>query len=257
MSSRDLVLARIRAALVGDGPAAPAAPIPRDYLRRGVHPPGSEGLIDLLCDRLIEYRAVVQRATAATLGQAVDEALAGMSTVVIDAGLDPVIARACAGNGRTVITDTVIASTVIASTVITDTVASNSAGQRSARALSPGQLDAIDAVVTTARVAVALTGTIVLDGGPGQGRRAISLVPDRHLIVLTADQVVETVAEAIGLLTPTAPLTMIAGPSATSDIELERVEGVHGPRTLHVVILCSPRPDISSDQDTLGSPEGQ
>ena len=82
-----------------------------------------------------------------------------------------------------------------------------------------------------------MSGTIILDGGAGQGRRAITLVPDRHIIILTADQIVETVAEAISLLNPTAPLTMIAGPSATSDIELERVEGVHGPRTLHVIII--------------------
>ena len=92
-------------------------------------------------------------------------------------------------------------------------------------------------MVTTARVAIAMSGTIILDGGAGQGRRAITLVPDRHIIILTADQIVETVAEAIALLNPTAPLTMIAGPSATSDIELERVEGVHGPRTLHVIII--------------------
>ena len=113
------------------------------------------------------------------------------------------------------------------------TVTTDSAPQ----VLSPQELDAIDAVVTTARVAIAMSGTIILDGGAGQGRRAITLVPDRHIVILTADQIVETVAEAISLLNPTAPLTMIAGPSATSDIELERVEGVHGPRTLHVIII--------------------
>ena len=103
--------------------------------------------------------------------------------------------------------------------------------------LTPAALDRIEAVVTGARVAIAVSGTIILDGAADQGRRAITLVPDRHLVILSAGQVVETVAEAIALLEPSRPLTMISGPSATSDIELERVEGVHGPRTLEVIIV--------------------
>jgi L-lactate dehydrogenase complex protein LldG len=214
-TSRDTVLGRVRSALAGDGPAAP---IPRDYIRRGAHRPGSAHVIELLVDRLVDYRAQVQQVPATGLAAALDQALPGMSSVVIAPGLDPAITRACAGNGRTVTTDS------------------------DPKALSAQQLDTIDAVVTTARVAIAMSGTIILDGGAGQGRRAITLVPDRHVIILTADQIVQTVAEAIALLNPTAPLTMIAGPSATSDIELERVEGVHGPRTLEVIIINPPDP---------------
>ncbi|MGS0684733.1 LutC/YkgG family protein [Nakamurella sp. GG22] len=211
MSGRDVVLGRIRAALADD--AEPPPPVPREYLRSGTRAAGSEQALELLTDRLVDYKALVDRVDPAGLPDAVDTALRGMDAIVIGPGLDPRIADACGRSGRRVITDSE-----------PDT-------------LTPQELDAVDAVVTTARVAIAMSGTIILDGGPGQGRRAITLVPDRHIIVLTADQVVETVAEAIGILEPTAPLTMIAGPSATSDIELERVEGVHGPRTLHVIIV--------------------
>jgi len=103
--------------------------------------------------------------------------------------------------------------------------------------LSPGALDAADGVITTAALAIAETGTIVLDGGPGQGRRALSLVPDYHLCLLRAGQIVGIVPEALDKLPPGRPYTWISGPSATSDIELDRVQGVHGPRTLEVILI--------------------
>ena len=103
--------------------------------------------------------------------------------------------------------------------------------------LTHRQLDALDGALTLCALGIAETGTIVLDGGSGQGRRALSLVPDRHLCVIRCEQVVADVPDAIERLNPHRPLTWISGPSATSDIELQRVEGVHGPRTLVVVIV--------------------
>lgn len=211
MSSRETVLNRIRAALAADAGAPP--PIPRDYIRVGEHPPGSTPVLELMVDRLVDYKAQVHQVTPDQLGDAIDRALAAARTVVVAPDLDPDLAAAAGRSGRTVTTDGVPA------------------------VLTPPELDRIDAVLTTATVAIALSGTITLDGGPGQGRRAITLVPDFHLVVLHADQIVHTVPEAIARLEPARPLTMIAGPSATSDIELERVEGVHGPRTLYVLIV--------------------
>jgi L-lactate dehydrogenase complex protein LldG len=115
--------------------------------------------------------------------------------------------------------------------------------------LSPHALDGLDGAVTTCAAGCAETGTIALDGGPGQGRRALSLVPDLHVCVIRAETVVETVPELVAALEPSAregrPIVLVSGPSATSDIELSRVEGVHGPRQLVVVVAVRVAPTLS------------
>jgi L-lactate dehydrogenase complex protein LldG len=215
--AKDEILSRIRAALGSDAGSAgsTAAPtvVPREYRSAGEHAPGSDVVLELLVDRLVDYKAEVHRTTAADLPGVLARVLAERSSVVVPSGLD--------GAWLSALGDVAVRS-----------------DSRDAP-LSAGELDDADAVITAARVAVAETGTIVLDGEPDQGRRAISLVPDVHVCVVRTDQVVQTVPEAVRLLgaEPGRPLTWISGPSATSDIELERVEGVHGPRTLHVVLV--------------------
>jgi L-lactate dehydrogenase complex protein LldG len=206
VTPREEVLARIRAALGGDGAPDPEPPATEYRTRGDLH---GEPLLDLLAERLAHYRAIVRRSSAAGLGAAIAAALAerGARRVVVPEGLDlPPL------SGVETVTDD---------------------------GLSPQDLDALDGVITGASVAIAQTGTIVLDGSPDQGRRVITLVPDYHLCVVRADQVVELVPEAVGRLDATRPLTWISGPSATSDIELSRVEGVHGPRTLEVILVES------------------
>ncbi|MEP6980181.1 MAG: LUD domain-containing protein [Nakamurella sp.] len=213
MTSRDTMLAGIRAAVAkGAGPGDTTV-VPRDYAHTGVLTDHAE-VIELLVDRLLDYKAIVTRTDRAGLPAALDTALAPVRSLVVPAGLPADLHASLHGRDRVVVID------------------------GAPDVLTAYQLDQLDAVVTGAQVAIALTGTIVLDAGPDQGRRALSLVPDRHLIILHAHQVVETVPEGLARLTPTAPLTMISGPSATSDIELSRVEGVHGPRTLHVIIVA-------------------
>ncbi|HSK26463.1 MAG TPA: LUD domain-containing protein [Jiangellales bacterium] len=203
MSARDEVLGRVRAALAGTpGPE----PVRREYRVTGPLPPGHEGLVE----RLRDYRALVRRghpgdAVPGLLAAAVAER--GARRLVVPPGLPP---------------DWVAA---LGDQVLVDD------GR-----LGPAELDTVDGVVTGCAVAVAETGTIVLDASAGQGRRLLTLVPDYHLCVVLPEAVVATVPEALARLDPRRPLTWISGPSATSDIELDRVEGVHGPRTLEVVL---------------------
>jgi L-lactate dehydrogenase complex protein LldG len=213
VGDREIMLDRIRAARDAGASAGGPPPIPREYRRSGAHEPGTGPAVDLLVDRLVDYRAEVIACGGHELAGAIATALAGAGSVVVPGGVPAVEREACAADGRSVVVDGDPAD------------------------LSPEELDGIDAVVTHARVAIADTGTIVLDASPDQGRRAISLVPDLHVVILHAEQVVQSVPEGLARLEPTRPLTMIAGPSATSDIELSRVEGVHGPRTLRVIIV--------------------
>ncbi len=162
--------------------------------------PSGPPSVGLFVDRCADYRAAVETCTAAELAQRVAAAVQGR--VVVPAGLRVEVEGALLDEP-----------------------------------FSSADLDRIDTVVTEAAVAVAETGTIVLDHGPGQGRRALTLVPDRHVCLVRAEQVVADVQDALAVLDPRRPLTWISGPSATSDIELDRVEGVHGPRHLHVLVV--------------------
>ncbi|GAA2792371.1 LUD domain-containing protein [Kitasatospora sp. CM 4170] len=221
--SRELVLGRIRAALYG--PAAPTAragdgratapagpPVPRDYLRSHVPADDPAALLDLLHRNLADYRALVHRCTPAHLPETVAGLLdaRGARTVAVPADLPP---------------------GWLAAVRSTEPVPDDGT-------LTAARLDTVDSVLTGCALAVAETGTLVLDAGPGQGRRLLSLVPDHHVcVVLAPEQVVASVPLALPRLDPRRPQTWISGPSATSDIELDRVEGVHGPRTLEVVLV--------------------
>ena len=206
MSAREDVLDRIRAANAAAGHPEPV-PVPRDYHRAGTLAPASPELLELLVDRLVDYKATVIGAAPADVPAAIARGLS-------DAGV----------RGR------VIVPTGLPEGWCPD-------GVPDEPGFTPHDLDGFAAVVTASAAACAMTGTIALDGSPDQGRRAITLVPDVHVCVVAAPQVVETVPELLARLEPTRPTTFVSGPSATSDIELERVEGVHGPRTLVVVLV--------------------
>lgn len=207
--ARDEVVRRIRAALTDQ---ADERPVPRSY--RVDSDLEADARIALFIDRLVDYRALVRTASTEALADTISSALheRGVRDVLVPDGLPAPWLSRVAG------------------------VAFH-ADSRSV-ALAIDELDRCHAAVTGSTVAIAQTGTIVLTGRPAEGRRVLSLIPDYHLCIVAADDIVATVPEAVARLAPTAPQTWISGPSATSDIELHRVEGVHGPRTLEVVIVA-------------------
>lgn len=228
-AGREVILSRIRRALADQhrsssempgldetpGPSGSTArpdpqhaPIPRRYHRTHQADPAQR--LAVFEDRLTDYGATVRRCVADHVAIEVASLVPAGSLLLIPADLDRTWIPTAWPTDRLLVDD---------------------------GTLTPTQIDRADAVVTAAAAAIAETGTIALDGGSGQGRRVLSLVPDHHLCVVRVDQLVGGVPEAIGRLQPTRPLTWISGPSATSDIELSRVQGVHGPRRLDVIVV--------------------
>ena len=204
MTAREEILAAVRAAVDGAPRLAPA-----DEPTPATSPDRAE-MLDRFVERVEDYRARVIRCTPPELTAQVLFALGEAERVLLPEGLPEAVV-----------------------TAVTDRLgpASVSIGD-----LPYGEIEAFDAVVTTSAAAIAETGTVVLDHASGQGRRALSLLPDRHVCIVRTDQVVADVPQVMRRLDPLRPQTWISGPSATSDIELQRVEGVHGPRTLTVVL---------------------
>jgi L-lactate dehydrogenase complex protein LldG len=205
--AREEVLGRIGRALGAEPPSPPA--VPRDYRQAGEVAPS----VELFCERVADYLATV--------------------TAVARADLEQALADACVARGS----QRVIAAPGV-SWWITGVELTHDSPE-----LHPAELDSFDAALTGCAVGIAETGSIVLDGGPLSGRRALTLVPDHHLCVVRADQIVASVPDAVAELAAAAregrPVTFVSGPSATSDIELERVEGVHGPRKLDVLVVSA------------------
>jgi L-lactate dehydrogenase complex protein LldG len=216
VSSREEVLRRIRAAIgapTSDGAAIDGEwdAVPRSYKRAASIE--REAILEMLEDRLRDYDATVVRVKAGEVGAAIGQILTARGTqrVVVPAGLPEALGEPLPVGFEFVVDE----------------------------GFTPVELDGFEGVVTASTVAIAETGTIVLQKVPGQGRRAPTLVPDYHLCVVRAADVVETVPEAIARLQATASLatTFISGPSATADIEMTRIKGVHGPRFLDVILV--------------------
>ncbi|HEY3504930.1 MAG TPA: LUD domain-containing protein [Actinocatenispora sp.] len=211
-TAREEIMTRLLIAL-RDVPAdetVEQVPVARDYRHTGETDPAR--LLDLLDERVSDYRATVHRCGMDDLGATVTRILAehGSETLLVPHDVPEDWHAGFAG------------------TVYRD----------SANFPYPlPTLDASDSVLTGCAAAIAETGTLVLDSGLTQGRRAVTLVPDHHICVVEAEQVTGTVPEALARLDPTRPLTFVSGPSATSDIEFDRVEGVHGPRRLDVILI--------------------
>jgi len=201
--ARAEVLGRIRSAL---GPAPVVPGVARDYRPAGA----AAADVDRFAERVSDYRATVHRVSG--------EDLAGA------------LAGACARLGARRVGTTLEVAPEGVELVRDDPP------------LPVAELDGLDAVLTGCALGIAETGTLVLDGAAVSGRRALTLVPDVHLCVIEERQVVASVPDAVARLAEAAasgrPVTLVSGPSATSDIELERVEGVHGPRTLEVFVVA-------------------
>jgi L-lactate dehydrogenase complex protein LldG len=203
MNARDEVLGRVRAALAPARAAtAPSVPeVPREYRTH------SDDGVEQFIDRLHHYQAQTHRTPAGELDETV--------RAILDEG----------GVRR-----------IVAPDGIPDAWVQRLDPLRDSPPLDAHTLDEADGVITTCAIAIAQSGTIILDGGPGMGRRILTLVPDYYLCVVRADQIVGSLPEAIEKLEPTRPLTFVSGPSATVDIEMVRVRGVHGPRRLAVIV---------------------
>jgi L-lactate dehydrogenase complex protein LldG len=216
-TAREEILGRVRGAL-RDVPGAERpedVAVPRGYLTDDPSPRAER--VARLVERVTEYKALVRRVAPGDLPRAIAEACSarGVTRLVVPADLP----EGWAPPGVTLLRD----------------------GEP---ALTNDQIEHSDGALTACALGIAQTGTVVLDSGPGQGRRALTLLPDYHLCVIFEDQVVGLVPEAVARLrdaaaAPGRPITLISGPSATSDIELNRVEGVHGPRTLEVIVVGS------------------